>query len=198
MSLARRSPPSPIHPPNHSKDSLRHCSSARIMPTAGFHMTMKPMRCHINVIPAVLCVSRTFHPRQQGRSLQPARRLSYTQRDCWRDAVFLILRCKPSETIAIATKLKHDRHILRLHEQDIQCPTRHYVRRVGRERHRDRRQEILLPSYIFIRWEDRLDLAYGLANSYAGVQIMKDADGSFATCKEGELQQVAASGFTKG
>ncbi len=112
--------------------------------------------------------------------------------------MYLILRCKPSETIAILFKLKRDRHMLRLDEQDIQCPTRHYIRRVGRERHRDRRQEILLPSYIFIKWAERLDLAYGLARLYAGVSIMKDTDGSFATCEEDELNSVAASGFTKG
>ena len=112
--------------------------------------------------------------------------------------MFLILRCKPSETIGILMKLKHDRHMLKLDEQDIQCPTRHYIRRVGRQRHRDRRQEILLPSYIFIRWNNRLDLAHGLARVYAGIHVMKDVDGDFATCEESELDAVAASGFTNG
>lgn len=112
--------------------------------------------------------------------------------------MFLILRCRPSETIALATKLKHDRHMLRLDEQDIQCPTHHYVRRVGRQRHRDRRKEILLPSYIFVRWRGRLDLAHGLPRVYAGLSVMKNVDGSFATCEEDELLAVAATGFTKG
>ena len=111
--------------------------------------------------------------------------------------MFLILRCKPSETKAVALKLKHDRHILGIDEQDVQCPTELRKRRIGRARHRDRTVVNILPSYVFVRWNGRPQWALALQGAYAGLVVMRDVHGGFATCKEEEIHRVAVEGFTK-
>jgi transcription antitermination factor NusG len=105
--------------------------------------------------------------------------------------MFLILRCRYSETLDQVNEIRRWGPRLGLMEQDVLCPSQCIVRRVGRER---RRVEIEIPiigSFIFVRWGGSFDWIAAFERVFFSVRAMYSVDGKgYATCEEKEILQI--------